>query len=106
LPSSRILPADVFDDALKVVRRFGRPANLHLQAELLLDAGPHFLMSEELSSIEPIQAHLYLLSEPYVMIEIVLNKLLNVLIRLTAIFRGNTVKLRLQFRSKVHFHGL
>ena len=63
-------------------------------------------MGKELSAIKPLQARLYLLPEPYIMIEIVLNKLLNVLIRFTAVFCRNTIELRLQFRVKVHFHGL
>ena len=53
IPSRRILPADVFDDTFKVFSRFERPANLHLRAELLLDAVPHFLMRDELSAIKP-----------------------------------------------------
>src|SRR5690349_1383054 len=63
-------------------------------------------MRKELPAVELLQAVRHLLPEPHIVIEIVLDKLLNVFVRAAAAIRSNTIKLRLDFRCKVHFHVL
>jgi len=55
---------------------------------------------QELAAIEPFQGLLHLVSEPGIVIQVVLHKLLNVLIRATAVLGGYTVELGLQFRRE------
>ena len=59
---------------------------------------PDFLVSKELSRVEPAQAGGDLLPEPSVVIEIVFDKLLDVLIRAAPVFRRHTVEFRLRGR--------
>lgn len=63
-------------------------------------------MCEKLSALELLMAAAHLLPEPFIVIEIEFDKLLNVVVRSTTALCRNAVKFRLQLRAKVHFHSL
>jgi len=58
-----------------------RPSNLHLGAEHQLDSSAHLVVGQEFTEIELVQAFFYLLPEPYVMVNIVFDRLLDVFLR-------------------------
>jgi hypothetical protein len=99
-----IVPVNVVDDALEVGRRIGRPSNLHLRLEHLFKGRADFLVGKKLPAVEPAQAGGNLPPEPSIVIEIILDKLLNVVVRGAAVLRSHPLELRWQFRRKVDFH--
>jgi hypothetical protein len=66
----RVLLADVLNDADKIVGGLWRPAELHLRAKHPFDTGYHFAVGEELSAVKLIQAFLYFLPKPAVMVQV------------------------------------
>ncbi len=108
-----IIFTDMSDDCGEVVSGFRRPANLHrrpanfhLRTEHPFDTLAHFLVLEVFAPIELLQALIHLLAEPRVMIDVMLDQLLNILVRIAAVLSGHTVKLRLQLGAEMHFHAL
>ena len=63
-------------------------------------------MSKKVPAVELAQARCYLMSNPSIVVQIIFDKLLNIFVRATPVLRSNAVEPFLQFRSKVHFHGL
>jgi len=62
-------------------------------------------MAEELPGVKPAQAGLYFPPEPNVVIQVAGDEFLDVAVYASPVLRGDTVKLRLQFRGKIHVHG-
>jgi len=58
-----------------------RPSNLHLGAEHQLDSSAHLVVGQEFTAIELVQTFFDLLPEPYVMVNIVFDELLDVFLR-------------------------
>ena len=77
-----------------------------LELEHLLQARADLLMRQELPAVELLKTGRHFLTEPNIVIEVLFHKPLYVFVSTAVQIRGNTVKLRLQFRAKVHFHDL
>jgi len=75
-----------------------RRANLHLGAEHLLDSSSHLFVGQELAPIELVQPFFDLLPEPYVMVHVVFDELLDVFSRAAVVLFRSTVNARLQLR--------
>ncbi len=71
-----------------------------------LKTSPNFLVSEKLAAVEPVHACSHLLPKPGIIIQIIFDELLDVIVGGSAVFRCDSVKLRLQFRSEMNFHYL
>ena len=61
-------------------------------------------MGNKPAAVQLAKAGLYLLPEPRVLIEVMLDELTNVFPRATVLFRGDVSQLGLKFVSKVKFH--
>jgi hypothetical protein len=72
-----------------------RPSNLHLGAEHQLDSSAHLVVGQEFTAIELVQAFFYLLPEPYVMVNIVFDELLDVFLRAAVVVFRSPVNPRL-----------
>jgi hypothetical protein len=81
-----------------------RPSKLHLGAEHQLDSSAHLVVGQEFTAIELVQAFFYLLSEPYVTVNIVFDELLDVFLRAAVVGFRSPVNPRLQIRISVYFH--
>lgn len=69
LRRGRVIRTNILEDETEVLRGCGRPADLHLGTEHLLDPGTYFFMGQRLSPVELVQAFLHLLAKPSVMVE-------------------------------------
>ena len=90
LRSHRVVQTDVVNYVVQVRCRVRRPANLHLPPEPPFKTDPDFVMGKKFAAVEPTQARGYLLPKPRIVIQIAFYELLHVVIRLAAIFSGNT----------------
>jgi hypothetical protein len=106
LRGRRIVEANVVNYVVEVGRRVRGPTNLHLLLEHFLKLSPDFLVGEKLSAVKPVHACSYFPSEPGIVIQIAFDELLDVVVGGSAVFRGNAIKFRLQFRSEMNFHFL
>jgi hypothetical protein len=61
---------------------------------------------EVFTPVELLQALLYLLKEPCVMIDVMLDQLLNVAVRIGAVLGGDAIKLRVQIGAAMDFYAL
>jgi len=77
-----------------------------LGCEHLFQPGTDFLVRQECPLIKLSKAAGYLLSEPHIVIKIVLNELLHIFVSAASNIRSDAVELCLQFRAEVHFHDL
>jgi len=63
-------------------------------------------MRDVFAPIELLQAFSDLLAKPCVMIEVMLDKLLDVPVGIAAVLSGDAVHLRFQIGAEMYFHGL
>ena len=77
-----------------------------LRAEHLLHSRSYFLVGKELASIQLFDALLDLLPKPGVMVQVLLHKLLNIVIRTAAMLGRGTLNLRLNLGCEMDFHRL
>ncbi len=56
----------------------GNQRKLHLLVKHLIDTSANFFVSQELPSVELLQASCHLLAEPGVMVDVVFHKLLDI----------------------------
>jgi hypothetical protein len=75
-----------------------------LGCEHLFQPGTDFLVRQECLLIKLLKAAGYLLSEPYIVIKIVLGQLLHIFVSIASNIRSDAVELCLQFRDEVQFH--
>ena len=109
LGSARILLANEVKDAFEIVspspQRPRATIALAFGLRQLLEPFAYFLVRKEISPFKLLQADRHLLPEPFIVIHIMRDKLLNVFFGVSVIIRCcDTVKLGLQFRSKMYFH--
>ncbi len=104
LRGSGIIDSDVIEDLFEIVKRSRRPADVHLEPKHFFQPSAHFLVTQELALVELFQTPCDLLPEPYVVIDIMLDELLDILIRAAVDFGGNPLKFRFQLRVEVDFH--
>ena len=69
---------------------------MHLGAEHLLDTSAHLLVGEELTAVELVQPFLDLLPEPYIMVNVVFDELLDVFRRAAVVLFRSPVNPRLK----------
>ncbi len=82
----------------------GWPAKLHVLAKHLIDTSADLFVSQELLSVELLEASGNLPAEPCVMIDVMFHKLFDVLLRAALVLGSGSVHFRLQFGRKLHFH--
>ena len=79
---------------------------MHLLREHLFEARPDLLVGKKLPTVELAQTGRDLFSQPCIVIEIVFDKLLDILVRVAAVLRCHPIELCLQFPGEVYFHTL
>jgi hypothetical protein len=94
LDGKRIFLPDVFDNLEKIFSGSRCPAELHLFAKHLIDAGADVFVRQEFPSIKLLQASPHLLAEPSVMVRVVSHELLQVLFRAALVFGSGPVHFR------------
>jgi hypothetical protein len=61
---------------------------------------------QKFTAVKSSQARGYFSPEPGIVVQIILDKLLDVLIRVATIVLGNTIKFRFQLGTEMYFHRL
>jgi hypothetical protein len=102
--SFSIVSTDIGNDCRQIVSGLRRPADLHLGVEHSFDAVAHFFMGEVFAPVQLLQPLPDRLTKPDVMVEILLNQLLNIAVRVAAVLRRNEIQLRLDIGTEMHFH--
>lgn len=106
LRSGSIVSKNVFDNSGEILEGGGGLTNLHLGMKQLVDPCAHVFVSYELPAVELGQASLSFLAEPGVVVDVMLDKLPNILLRVAVVFRCGMRELRQELGTEVDFHSI